>query len=189
MRHSAPNPRTDCRIEDYRSYLVLLARMQLDSRFHARLDASDVVQQTLLEAHAQQAQFRGDSATLAGWLRKALAHNLQDAIRGLRAVKRDVRRELPLDAEVEQSSLRLEAFADNASSPSQHAIRREYALQLARALEQLAEPQREALILHYLQGWPVAEIAARLERSTAAVAGLLHRGLKNLRASFEDSPS
>src|SRR5262245_10422532 len=89
-------------LEEFRSYLLLLAGMQLEGRPRGKIDASDIVQQTLLEAHARLDQFQGDDAALAGWLRAALVNNLRDAWRAQHRDKRDVRREL------EQSSVRLE---------------------------------------------------------------------------------
>src|SRR4051812_43757149 len=80
-------------LEEFRSYLLLLARMQLDPGPGGRIDASDVVQQPLLEAHARFDQFRGDDSGLAAWLRRALVNNLRDARRALRRERRDVRRE------------------------------------------------------------------------------------------------
>jgi RNA polymerase sigma-70 factor (ECF subfamily) len=169
-------------IERYRSYLLLLARMQLDARPQSKIDASDIVQQTLLEAHARQHQFSGDDAGLAGWLRRALANNLKDALRAMRRDKRDLARERSLDAAVEQSSAQLAGWlAAGHSSPSHRAARNEDLLRLAAALEQVPAPQREAVVLHHLQGWPLAEVARHLGRTEAAVAGLLHRGLKKLR--------
>lgn len=169
-------------IERYRSYLLLLARMQLDARPQSKIDASDIVQQTMLEAHAKQAQFVGNDAGLAGWLRRALANNLKDALRALRRDKRDIARERSLEAAVEQSSAQLVGWLASAeSSPSHRAARNEDLLRLATALEQLPAPQREAVVLHHLQSWPLAEVARQLDRSEAAVAGLLHRGLKKLR--------
>ena len=61
------------------------------------------------------------------------------------------------------------------------AIRNEDLLRLADALLQLAEAQREAILLHHLQGWKIGEVAEHLDRTEAAVAGLLHRGLRKLR--------
>jgi RNA polymerase sigma-70 factor (ECF subfamily) len=161
----------------------MLARMQLDPGVGGKLDASDVVQQTMLEAHRQQAQFRGRTeGELVAWLRQILAHNLADALRGLGRAKRDVARERSIDQALEQSSARLEAWlAAEQSSPSQQAMRKERMLLLADALEKLPEGQRQAIELHYWQGWSLSEIAARLGRSTPAVAGLLQRGLKQLR--------
>jgi RNA polymerase sigma factor (sigma-70 family) len=68
------------------------------------------------------------------------------------------------------------------SSPSQQAVRNEELVRLADALLQLPEAQREAIVLHHLQGCPLSETARVLGKTDAAVAGLLHWGLKQLRA-------
>jgi RNA polymerase sigma-70 factor, ECF subfamily len=92
-------------------YLLLLARLQLGNQLRRKLDASDVVQQTLLEAYRNKAKFRGQGkAEMAAWLRKMLACNLTDAIRALGRAKRDVARERSLEAALEQSSTRLAAW-------------------------------------------------------------------------------
>src|SRR5437588_522693 len=79
---------------------------------------------------------------------------------------------------LQKSSARLEAFlAAEQSSPSQHAERSEDLLRLADALDQLPDAQKQALELHYLRGWSLAEIAAHMSRGKSAIAGLLHRGL------------
>ncbi len=176
-------PATNRPPEAFRSYLLLLARLQLDQGLGGRIDPSDVVQQTLLEAHAKAAQFHGDDAALLAWLRQALANNLRDARRALRRARRDVRREQSLPDAVEQSSARLEGIlAAPDSSPSQRAVRGEDLIRLADALTQIPTAQRDAIVLHHLQDCTLAETARRLGRTDAAVAGLLHRGLKKLRA-------
>jgi RNA polymerase sigma-70 factor (ECF subfamily) len=64
-------------VESFRAYLMLLARLQLGGRIKGKLDASDVVQQTLLDAVRQRQQFRGQTAAeMAAWLRRMLACNL-----------------------------------------------------------------------------------------------------------------
>jgi RNA polymerase sigma-70 factor, ECF subfamily len=172
--------------ERYRSYLLLLARMQLDGRLQAKLDASDIVQQTLLEAHAKRAQFHGDSGGVVAWLRQALTNNLIEGMRALRRGKRNVARERSLHKAVEESSAHLADWAAvDDSSPSRKAARNEDAVRLANALAQLPEAQRDAVFLHHLQGWSIAETAERLRRTEPAVAGLLHRGLKQLRGLLE----
>jgi RNA polymerase sigma-70 factor (ECF subfamily) len=178
----------DPRLEQVRDYLCLLARMQLGPRLRSKLDPSDVVQQTLLEAHQRRAQFRGHTeAEWLAWLRRGLAHNLADAVRAFGQAKRDVARERALEEAVQASSARLAAWlAAEQSSPSQRAQRHEQAVHLAIALAALPEAHREALELHYCQGRPLAEIAAHLGRSTAAVAGLLKRGLKELRRRLHE---
>jgi RNA polymerase sigma-70 factor (ECF subfamily) len=181
-----PKPAPGCDAEDfqqYRSYLYLLARSHIGARYQARIDPSDIVQQSLLDAHQKQAQFRGKTdAELLGWLKQILANNLADAVRGLARAKRDVRREQPLDEQVGDSFTRVEGWlAAVQSSPSQQVVRAEELVRLTNALTSLPEAQREAIVLHHLQGLALAEVGQALEKSPAAVAGLLHRGLKRLR--------
>jgi RNA polymerase sigma-70 factor (ECF subfamily) len=175
-------------LERFLDYLRLLARLQLGPQPQARVDASDVVQQTLLEAQQKLRAFRGRSeAELAAWLRQILAHNLADAFRALGRAKRDVHRERSLEAALHESSARLEAFlAAEQSSPSQQAQRNEQVVRLAQALGQLPEAQREAVVLRHLQGQSLAAIAQHLGRTPAAVVGLLQRGLKALRGLLQE---
>jgi RNA polymerase sigma-70 factor (ECF subfamily) len=170
----------------FREYLLLLARLQLGDRLQGKLDASDVVQQTLLEAHRQMAQFRGQNvAQMAAWLRQMLACNLADAIRALGRAKRDVARQRSLEAALDASSARLASWlAAEQSTPSQQAQRHEDVLRLAEALATLPEAQREALVLRHCQGLSLAGIGQHLGRSPAAVAGLLKRGLRELRVQL-----
>jgi RNA polymerase sigma-70 factor (ECF subfamily) len=174
--------------ERYLEYLRVLARLQVGRHRQGRLDASDLVQQTLLEARQKLHQFRGSSeAELAAWLRRILAHNLADAERALRRGKRDVARQRSLEAALGESSARLGAWLrSEESSPSQKAQRNEEAVLLAEALARLPEPQREAVVLRHLEGRSLVEIAERLGRTQAAVVGLLQRGLRNLRELLQE---
>ena len=72
-------------------------------------------------------------------------------------------------------------LAADQSSPSQHLQDEERAVRLANAMAELPEAQREALVLQHWQGMSLNEIAAEMKRTPAAVAGLLKRGLKELR--------
>ena len=174
--HAAQTPLD---LQRYRPYLLVLARAQ---NHLPGEDASDVVQKTLLAAHTQQDQLRGQTAAeTAAWLKQILRRQLIDAYRQQRRLKRDVTREVPLEASVDGSFSRAEGWAAIQSTPSQHVSRDEELLQMAEALAELPEAQREAIVLHHLQGATLAETAERLQRTEAAVAGLLHRGLKQLR--------
>jgi len=151
MNHLAPDAGWD--FERFRVYLRLLAQVQLDPRLRGKLDASDIVQQTLLEAYQARDRCPQDPAEQAAWLRKILAHNLANAVRDLGRAKRDVRRERSLEAAIEQSSARLEAWlVAEQSSPSQQAEKNEQMLRLAAALDQLPPDQQETVVLHHLQG-------------------------------------
>jgi RNA polymerase sigma-70 factor (ECF subfamily) len=174
--------------ERFRSYLLLLAQVRLDPMVRARLGASDVVQQTLLEAHRDLAQFRGRTVgQQAAWLRQILARNLANVVRDERRDKRDVARDQPLLAALDQSASRLESWlAAEQSSPSQQVERHERAVRLAEALAALPENQREAVVLRNWDGCSLTEIGKRLGCTTAAVTGLLHRGLRNLRKQLHD---
>jgi RNA polymerase sigma-70 factor, ECF subfamily len=178
-------------LERFRAYLGLLARLEIAPRLRDKVDLSGVVQQTLLEAHQG---LNGDphapktEAETTAWLRSILSHNLADVLRKLTARKRDIRREWSLEKALDQSASRLEQWLTvDQTSPSQQAIRQEELLRMAETLATLPEGQRRAIELHHLEGWPLATIATELETTKAAVAGLLHRGLKNLRIHLQPS--
>lgn len=176
-------------LEQYRDYLSLLARTQLRFLLRGKIEHSDVVQQTLLEAYRHAEQFRGTtSGEQANWLRQILDRQVANLARDHQRKCRDVRKECSLEQAVEQSSARLEAWlAAEQSSPSERADRNEQLLALASALARLPEAQREAVEMRYLQGMSLNEIATEMERTQGAVAGLLHRGLDALRQHLEKS--
>ena len=173
--------------EQYRDYLRLLARLELDPRLRSKLDPSDLVQETLAKAHAGQAEFRGTTdAERAAWLRAILANTMTSAARRFGAEARWVGRERSLEAAMDESSARLEAFlAGGRSSPSAQAVRQEQLLRLARALAELPDDQRAAVELHHLEGRTLAETAEVMGRSRSAVASLVFRGLRNLRQTLD----
>lgn len=169
-------------LERFRSYLLLLARMELEQDERARIVPSDVVQQTLLEAWRGRDRLPQPDEQLAAWLRTALAHNLCDARRNQRRQKRDAARLRSIERQLAESSARLDAcWASLGPTPSQQAVRQEELLRLAAALERLPEAQRLAIVGRHLQGLTLAETARRLAKTEPAVAGLLHRGLRHLR--------
>lgn len=175
-------------LDHFRSYLLLLARIRLDRKIQGKLDPSDIVQQTMLEAHEAIESFRGENeAAQAAWLRQILARNLANAVRDLTRGKRDVNRERSMHADLDASASQLEGWlAADHSSPSQRAQRHERALLLAEALAKLPEQQREAVLLRHFHGSSLADIAKELTTTTPAVAGLLQRGLKNLRKALAE---
>lgn len=168
----------------YREYLRLLAGVEIGRRLQVKVDASDLVQETMLEAHKDFGHFRGKSeAELVAWLRQIMATVLCGLLRRyLGTQKRDIRLERNLQDGMERSSLLLgRGLVDPHSSPSQQAARREQGVLLADALAQLPEDYREALVLRHLQGLSFPEISRRMGRSQDSVEKLWVRGLSRLR--------
>ncbi|MBW3600449.1 MAG: sigma-70 family RNA polymerase sigma factor [Planctomycetes bacterium] len=173
-------------LEQYRAYLRLLAQRRLDAVAQARVDASDVVQQTCMEAHRDFAAFRGGhEGELLAWLRRILEHNAAHTIeRHIYAQKRTLDREKPLDDSQSAAGPLLGRLAAEQTSPSRRAMLGEAAVRLAQALEHLPEDQREAVRLRHLEGWTLDQLTEHFQRSETAVAGLLKRGLRGLRSHF-----
>lgn len=171
-------------LEQYRNYLAMLARLQIGRRLQGKVDASDLVQETFLEAYRDFGQFRGTTEQeLASWLRRILAWNLANLVqRYCGARRRDVRLERELAAEMDESSRVLDlGLMAKASSPSQQAVRREQAVLLANALEQLPADYREVLMLRHLEELSFPEVARRMGRSLDSVKNLWARALAQLR--------
>ena len=180
MNH--PTGTSDQTLDQFRSYLYFLARADLGPKLQQDVDASDLVQQTLMDAHAKKDQFRGETdAQRAAWLRQILSHNLADALRHQYRAKRDVSRQQPLELAIGDSFCRAGSWLEaRQSSPSQHVAKKEELLRLADALTELPNAQRDAVILRHLQGLSLADVAHQLGRTQAAVAGLVYRGLNKL---------
>lgn len=174
-------------LEKYRSYLRVLVELQLNPQLRGKLDPSGVVQQTLLEAHQAQCESEQPGDDPLPWLRRILANNLTDEIRKLGRTKRAGTREVSLEQALEQSSLKLEAFAAaDDVSPGHRLIREEQILKLTASMNKLPDAQREALILQDWHGWQLAQIAEQMGKSRVAVAGLLKRAVQTLRENFHD---
>lgn len=162
---------------------------RISSKYRAKFDESDIVQETLAEAQLHLGSFRGNSeAELTSWLRRMLSRNLIDAVRRLRSRKRDVanERRLQRSKQLAGQPMTVTLRAEQ-TSPSGRAVRNEELHQMHLSLESLPDAQRQAIQLHHLQGMTLAQVAEQMNRSTAAVAGLLHRGLSKLQESVEQA--
>ena len=175
-------------LDRHRGRLRQMVSVRIDPRLAARIDPSDVVQTTCLEACRDFARFRGTSeAELLAWLRAVLANKVWHTVRDhLRAQKRTVRRELPLDDSGDGGLPLRKAMVAGGSSPSGRAMRDEVEQRMKEFLKTVPADQRKAIQLRYLRGCSIAEVAERLGRSESAVAGLLKRGLKSLRKHMSD---
>jgi RNA polymerase sigma-70 factor (ECF subfamily) len=171
-------------LERYRNYLALLARWHLGRRLRGKVDSSDLVQETFLQAQRGFALFRGATeGELVAWLRQLLASRLAKALRRYYGTqRRDVRLEQSLADDLEQSSHALgKGLVAPQSSPSQQAARREQAVLLADALAQLPDDYREVILVRHFEGLPLAEVASRMGRSVESVRKLWTRALGQVR--------
>jgi RNA polymerase sigma-70 factor (ECF subfamily) len=171
-------------LDGYRRYLTLLARLQIGKRLQGKLDASDLVQATYLQAHRHFGQFLGTTeAELTAWLRQILASRFADHLRRFGASrKRDIRLERQLFADLDNSSRALDrGLMAPHSSPSKQAARREQAVQLANALDKLPADYREVIILHNLEYLSFPEVSRRMGRTLDSVKNLWLRALAKLR--------
>jgi RNA polymerase sigma-70 factor (ECF subfamily) len=177
-----------------RSYVHLIARAQVGTSLQAKVDASDVVQQTLLEAHLALAQFHGSTEEeWLAWLRKILSRNTADFVRQYRGTqKRELRREISMDRPLanDSGSARWEP-AGPQESPSVLAMQKERELQLADAVSRLAADYQEVIVLRNLERLPFDEVARRMGRSRPAVQMLWMRAIQKLQAELErdDAPA
>jgi RNA polymerase sigma-70 factor, ECF subfamily len=167
-------------LENFRGHLRYLAQDLLDDRAAARLDASDLVQQTCLSVHKQIADFQGqDPAQFVAWLRQIHERNIRNAVRDqLHAGKRAVEREERLaDRDV---------HAVGQSSPSQRVVRNEESERLARAIAQLPADEAEALRRRFLEGQSLAEVAREMRMTKDALVWLMRRAMKNVKRCLGD---
>ena len=174
-------------LELYRNYLNLLAKSELNPRLRIRVDASDIVQETFLEAHKAFDQFQGETeAEFMAWLRKILIRNILDQAKRQGAQKRDFHREQSLNASFDHSNQQLiNTFAANTSSPSRQLARREQAVLIADALAALPDEYRDVILQRQVYKKPFAAIGEEMGKSAGAVRMIWLRALEKMRANLD----
>ncbi|MEX2016386.1 MAG: sigma-70 family RNA polymerase sigma factor [Candidatus Hydrogenedentales bacterium] len=177
-------------LETYRAYLALLARLHINRQLRGKADPSDLVQETFLAAHKHFPQFRGATeGELLAWLRQIMASKLSNLVRRyVVSASRAVHLERRMSDDLNRSSSALSAMVDSdGSSPSRQAARREQAVLLANALEQLPDDYREVIVLRHLEELDFPEVAARMGRTLHSVKNLWTRALARLKRSLVES--
>jgi RNA polymerase sigma-70 factor (ECF subfamily) len=176
-------------LEACRGYLLLIAREELDAELRAKGSASDLVQETFVEAQRDFAQFQGAcEGELLAWLRKMLLNNLRDFTRRYQCSdKRDVDREVSLDA-VDATAGMARLFGSDSASPSEKVMRSEKAEIVQRALDRLPDDHRRVLLLRYQEGRSFEEIGALMERSANAARKLWLRAIDHMEHELGQEP-
>jgi RNA polymerase sigma-70 factor (ECF subfamily) len=171
-----------------RGYLLLIAREELDDELRAKGSASDLVQETFVEAQRDFAQFRGDGeGELLAWLRQMLLNNLRDFTRRHQlAGKRNLGREVALDARASGENSAYSLVSDS-TSPSEKVMRVESGEIVQRALERLSDDHRRVLMLRYHEGRSFEEIGALMDRSGNAARKLWLRAIDSMQHELESA--
>ncbi len=165
-------------LQAYRTHLQMLANGQLAGRLRARVNPSDIVQETFLRASRHFEDFAGTTEPeFAGWVRGILRRCLLEAVQ-----KEIAARKRSLACEVSLQAADSQAFAGQGSSPSAGASRKELADAISRRLAQLPPDYQQVLILRHWEGLPFNEVARRMGRTSGAVRVLWLRALEKLRA-------
>src|SRR5262245_60413606 len=175
-------------LEACRAYLYLIAQKELDPDLLAKGSASDLVQETFVEAQRDFGQFRGTTDDeWRAWLRRLLLNNVANFTRRYRTEKRQLGREVALDPGG-SSAERGGGLAADLPSPSGAALEHEQAERLRQALARLPEDYRQVIVLRYQEDLPFEEVARRLGRSSAAARTLWSRAIRRLRQEMGESP-
>lgn len=176
-------------LETCRRYLLLIADRELDPVLRAKGDASDLVQETFLEAQRDFAQFDGNTEIeLRAWLRRLLLNNLGSfSRRYLGTGKRQVSREISLagDSSSNDAGQQLPA---GSPSPSGFAMEREQKEELESALARLPDDYRQVITLRYQDEQSFDEIGIIMGRTPDAARKLWSRAMERLRSEWEGSP-
>ncbi len=176
--------------EQYRDRLRRMIALRLDKRVAGRVDASDVVQDALRDAHQRLSEYLADpQISFYPWLRRIAWDRLVDAYRThVEAEKRSVLRERDWSPQLSDHSFDQLAhcLATSTIAPGRRALLAELEFRTKDALSELKPHDREILVLRYLEQLEVPEIAAVLGISQTAVTSRHLRALQRLRRLLGD---
>jgi RNA polymerase sigma-70 factor (ECF subfamily) len=168
----------------HRERLKRMISAYLDPRLTARLDPSDVLQEALTCAAVRLPQYLKDQPLqFYPWLRQIVREQLITVHRKhVQADRRSVRKEQALWAEFsEASAIQLASrLVSGESSPSRQASIRELRIRVKQALGELNEPDRELLLMRFVEQLKIREISEVLDISESAVKSRLARALQKL---------
>lgn len=178
------------RFTEYRPRLKQMLQFRIDPRLRTRVDLSDILQESYIDAYRRLDHFRGKpNLSLYVWLRQITLQRLIDIHRQhIKADKRNVRNEVRLENQATTSAAFAAHLVDRVISPSQLAIRHEMVSQTESALEQMDEIDREVLALRHFEELSNGEVAQVLSLSEAAASNRYVRALTRLRKDLEKIP-
>lgn len=169
----------------YRNYLLAISRAGLSENMQAKIGASDVVQETLLDVQRDIACFRGSSETeFMSWLRQILSHKLAAICRRFTTTeKRQIDKEVTKNPDESISLAPCRALVDS-QTPSRNAMASEESAILHQALARLPEHYRQILVMRNFELWPFEQIGEALGRSADAARKLWSRAADQLQSEL-----
>lgn len=176
-------------LDRHRSRLRRVVALRMNRRLAQRLDPSDIVQETMLEATRRLPEYlKKPAVPFFVWLRQmGLERVIDQERRHLHARKRGAGREVgPGDLPGSSVHVLARKLIGHEPGPDTAALRDERRRQVRAALERLAEADRVVLVLRYVEQLSLKEIAGVVQSSEAAVKVRHFRALKRLRALLED---
>jgi len=176
-------------LERHRAALRKLVHFRLDRRIAGRVDASDVVQDVLLEANRRLQDYLAQpQIPFHLWLRQLAQDRMIDLHRRHHAQRRTVDREQPLQQRFgDRSSLDLAAqLPDQELTPAAASIRKELEQRFLEALDQLPEIDREIIVMRHVEHLGNSEVAVALELSEAAAGMRYLRAIRRLKSVLTD---
>ncbi len=175
-------------LEHYRDYLRRMVAARLDRRLAPRIDASDVVQETLADADRRLDEYLSDPPLpFFGWLRVLAGEHVREAHRKhLFAKGRSVARESRLPELNDLSMLSLaHQLASDDTSPSNRLVREEEVEWVKASLAALPDHDREVLVMRYVETLSSIEISEALGTTVSVAKHRLCRALMRLRSKME----
>lgn len=174
-------------LQAYRPYLLAIAAEEMDVALQAKGGASDVVQETFLEAVRDFSHFHGvSSEQLRAWLRCLLVHRLAKRGRHFRkSRKRKIDRECRLQELLPDGAEDLPLFALD-PTPSENVLDQEQMERLRRAIERLPADYRRVVQLRYQEGLPFEAVGERMGRTATAARLLWRRALERIKHVLGD---
>jgi RNA polymerase sigma-70 factor (ECF subfamily) len=172
-------------LELCRRYLLQVAGAELDPLLQAKAGASDLVQETFLEAQRIFERFQGDSSSeLRAWLRAILLNKVATHTRRYRATaSRQVGQEVGFNPDSDRQA----ELGGTISTPSSLLVQKERALALTAAVQRLPEHYRQVILWRQVDNLAFEEMAARLGRSVEAVRKLWWRAIQQLQQELGES--
>ncbi|MCE9548610.1 MAG: sigma-70 family RNA polymerase sigma factor [Planctomycetia bacterium] len=173
-------------LERHREAVRRVIELRMDRQLRRRVDASDIVQEVLVEAHRRLADYlKNPVMPFHLWLRQMAQDRLIDAHRRHRvAARRSLDREQPLvsPAALDHSTLDLAAeLCDRERTPASAAMRNELQERFLAALEELDQQDREVVLMRHFEKLSNSEVAAALDLTPPAASMRYLRAVRKLR--------